>query len=166
MYTRLYIGGSACPIGSAVATPCGLGRYSATLSASCDICPRGFYCGSVTTSNSSLNTGIYIYVYIYICIYIYIYICIYIYTSLNTGGSLWSKASDVSGGCFNGTYCGSGMVRAPDLLRDACVAGYYCPARTPYPLPCPGGTYSPSTGAKYMNLYTYIYIYIYIQILA
>lgn len=38
------------------------------------------------------------------------------------------------------------MTRPPDLLRDPCSAGFYCPAKTPYPIPCPGGTYSPSTG--------------------
>jgi hypothetical protein len=43
------------------------------------------------------------------------------------------------------------MVRAPDLLRDACAAGYYCPAKTPYPLACPGGTYSPSTGQSFLS---------------
>eukprot|EP00952_Eustigmatos_sp_NYUAD-ZCMA_P006691 28687-Eustigmatos_ZCMA.PRE.1 len=38
------------------------------------------------------------------------------------------------------------MTRAPDLLRDACPAGYYCPAGTTYSVPCSSGTYNPNTG--------------------
>ena len=38
------------------------------------------------------------------------------------------------------------MTRAPDLLRDACPAGFYCPAGTTYPMACPAGTYSGSAG--------------------
>jgi hypothetical protein len=104
-------------------TPCGLGFFSPSQSSSCDTCPRGYYCGSNTTSNSSLYTG----------------------------GSDWGSSSDLSGGCFNGTYCDSGMTRAPDLLRDPCPAGYYCPSKISYPLDCPAGTYSPSSGQSVLT---------------
>jgi hypothetical protein len=110
--------GYACPSASTKATECGIGYYSGALSSSCTVCPRGYYCGSNTTTNSSLHSG---------------------------GGS-WSKTSDTAGSCFNGTYCGLGMTRAPDLLRDACPMGYYCPAATTYPIACPAGKYSSSTG--------------------
>lgn len=106
-----------------MAVPCGVGYYSGALSATCTVCPKGYYCGSTTTSA----------------------------TSLQTGGSLWSKSSDLSGGCFNGTYCGLGMTRSPDLLRDSCPAGFYCPVKTTSPLPCPGGTYSVSTGRSSLS---------------
>jgi hypothetical protein len=43
------------------------------------------------------------------------------------GGS-GTDAHDSAGRCFNGTLCGPGMTRAPDLYRDACPAGSYCPA--------------------------------------
>jgi hypothetical protein len=65
---------------------------------------------------------------------------------MTTGGGSWSKATDLAGMCFNGTYCAAGMTRAPDILRDACPAGYYCPAGTTSIVACPSGTYNPSTG--------------------
>jgi hypothetical protein len=34
------------------------------------------------------------------------------------------------------------MKRAPDLLRDSCPVGYYCPQGTDYPIACPAGTYN------------------------
>ncbi|CAN0458385.1 unnamed protein product, partial [Laminaria digitata] len=33
-----------------------------------------------------------------------------------------------------------------DLLRDSCVAGYYCPAGATSPFACPSGTYNPHEG--------------------
>lgn len=98
--------------------PCGVGYYSSPGQSVCTICPLGHYCGSNTTTNSSLNAA----------------------------GGLWSNSADPSGICFNGTYCGLGMTRAPDLLRDPCPPGYYCPTGTPYPVSCPSGTYNPSPG--------------------
>ena len=52
---------------------------------------------------------------------------------------------------FIGTYCGFGMTRAPDLLRDPCPAGFYCSVKTVVPTPCPGGTYSPVTGRSFLS---------------
>ena len=37
--------GSYCPLGAPLALPCGTGSYSPPLSASCSVCPRGYYCG-------------------------------------------------------------------------------------------------------------------------
>ena len=82
------------------------------------MCEAGHYCGSNTTDTSLMSTA---------------------------GGDWWS-ADDAAGRCFNGTYCAAGMTRAPDLLRDACAAGYYCPTATPYPIACPGGTFNGLTG--------------------
>ena len=110
--------GYYCPSASAAEIQCGLGYYSDVQASLCTICPRGHYCGSLTTTSSSISSG---------------------------GGS-WAKAGDPSGICFNGTYCSQGMTRAPDLLRDACPAGFYCPAGTTYPMACPAGTYSGSAG--------------------
>ena len=115
----------SCPAGyycgATTVTPleCGAGFYSDLGDQTCTICPRGTYCSSNTTANSTLVTG---------------------------GGS-WSNSGDLSGRCFNGTICSTpGMSRVPDLLRDACPAGYYCPTAIQYALPCPAGTYSSVTG--------------------
>ncbi|KAH8053011.1 hypothetical protein JL720_14795 [Aureococcus anophagefferens] len=64
---------------------------------------------------------------------------------LTLGGD-WAAADDAAGMCFNGTYCPEGMARAPDLYRDACPAGYYCPTATAKPQPCPAGTFNRNTG--------------------
>lgn len=50
-----------------------------------------------------------------------------------------------------GTYCSLGMTRTPDLLRDPCIPGYYCPVKTTYPVPCPGGTYSAVAGRSFLS---------------
>jgi hypothetical protein len=39
-----------------------------------------------------------------------------------------------------------GMIRPPDLLRDACPQGYYCPVGTEYPVPCPAGRFGATVG--------------------
>lgn len=50
--------------------------------------------------------------------------------------------------CPAGLECPAGMTRQPDLIRDRCRIGYYCPAGNvqPLPQPCPGGTYNAETG--------------------
>lgn len=101
---------------------CGVGYYSDTNAANCNVCPRGSYCGSNTTS---------------------------FYSILNDGGS-WSNSGDASGLCFNGTLCDEKMSRAPDLFRNACPVGFYCPAGIDYPIPCPAGRYSSSFGQSYL----------------
>lgn len=110
--------GNRCISGSVVPVECGLGFYSDSGAGSCLECPRGHYCGSNTTALQLVFSG----------------------------GQKWSKAGDVAGICFNGTYCANGMTRAPDLLHNGCAAGFYCPAGTDYPIPCPAGTISESPG--------------------
>ena len=83
-------------------------------------CPiLGHYCGSNTTDTVEMLTG---------------------------GGDSFATY-DFAGQCFNGTWCPPGMTRPPDLLRDPCPAGYYCPSATPNPIACPSGTYNKVTGA-------------------
>ena len=48
-----------------------------------------------------------------------------------------------SGMCVQGYYCPEGSVSNTSI---SCPAGYYCPAGTPFPQPCPVGTYSSTTG--------------------
>jgi hypothetical protein len=110
--------GYRCPLGSAALIECGVGFYSAANAYNCTLCPKGHYCGSNVTTKAAMLTG---------------------------GGS-WSNAGDSAGICFNGTYCGDGMTRAPNLLQDACNAGYYCAAGATYQVPCPAGKYSESKG--------------------
>jgi len=105
-------------MGTIAPSECGVGFYSDDAAQTCSSCLAGHYCGSNTTTSIALSSG---------------------------GGS-WSKSADMSGKCFNGTYCSVKMIRAPDLDRDACPAGYYCPSGATIPLPCPAGTYSASTG--------------------
>jgi hypothetical protein len=110
--------GYFCPQTSVNETECGQGFYSDSSASSCLTCPAGTYCSSNSTSLDNI---------------------------LNDGGS-WARSSDLSGICFNGTYCSAGMKRVPDLLRDACPSGYYCEAGTTYPVPCPAGRYSTVSG--------------------
>eukprot|EP01042_Synura_sphagnicola_P000118 gene118-117_t len=115
--------GYKCPAGSSNPIQCGLGYYSGNNAANCTVCPRGHYCGSLTTT----------------------------YAAMSTGGASWHNAGDTAGICFNGTYCSLGLTHAPDLLRNSCPAGFYCPSGIAYPLPCPSGTYSSSAGQDNIN---------------
>lgn len=110
--------GYFCEQGTVNPVQCGLGSYSDSNAQFCSLCPSGSYCGSNTTSLLAMLSG----------------------------GGTWSNVADLSGSCFNGTFCPAGMIRAPDLARDACPTGYYCPARASVPLPCPSGTFSAATG--------------------
>ena len=110
--------GHFCVEGSSAMAECGPGMHSKPAASFCSRCEAGHYCGSNTTTTANMYLN---------------------------GGS-WAAADDDEGRCFNGTYCPEGMARAPDLLRDACPTGHYCPVGTPYPLACPAGTYQPNTG--------------------
>lgn len=56
------------------------------------MCEAGYYCGSNETTALAMYTG----------------------------GESWDRASDDAGMCFNGTYCATGMDRAPGVCdRDA-----------------------------------------------
>lgn len=115
--------GYFCPLGTSTPKPCNIGSYSDKNASSCQICLKGHYCGSNSTSLLSMSTG----------------------------GIAWANAGHPSGVCFNGTYCPAGMTRAPDLLRNACPPGYYCPAGTPNPVPCPAGTYNGQSGQDVLS---------------
>uniref|UniRef100_A0A7S3JP84 Chitin-binding type-2 domain-containing protein n=1 Tax=Aureoumbra lagunensis TaxID=44058 RepID=A0A7S3JP84_9STRA len=111
-------GGYYSEEGAIEPTECGVGMYSYEGQASCIECLVGHYCGSNTTNMSAM---------------------------LNNGG-YWTNSDDLAGRCFNGTFCPTGMTRAPDLTRDACPSGSYCPIAIASPLNCPAGTYNPFTG--------------------
>ncbi|KAG5189268.1 hypothetical protein JKP88DRAFT_138412, partial [Tribonema minus] len=116
--------GAYCPAGSSAATPCDVGYYSSAGASACTRCPAGYYCSATGTSA----------------------------TAMLTGGASWSRVGEAAGACFNGTLCVAaddadyGYTRAPDLLRDPCPVGHYCPAGTPAALPCPAGTLQPLVG--------------------
>lgn len=42
-------------------------------------------------------------------------------------------------------------MRPPDLTRDACPAGFYCPAGARFAMSCPSGTYNSQSGADEMT---------------
>ena len=111
-------GGTRCPSGSVSFTSCGVGYYSRDGDSTCLLCELGHYCGKNTTS----------------------------YDEMINGGGSWENSGDLAGVCFNGTYCDAGMIRPPDLLRNSCPRGYYCPTGTEYPAPCPAGRYGLSSG--------------------
>ncbi|NXU76319.1 AB24G protein, partial [Oreotrochilus melanogaster] len=50
-----------------------------------------------------------------------------------------------SGPCKAGFYC---QGRAVTPVRDVCPAGSYCPPGSPFPVPCPPGTYSNTSGLR------------------
>jgi len=110
--------GSVCTIGATAPVACGIGKHTAPGASACSTCAAGHYCGSTTTATSLMYS---------------------------LGGD-WSSSADDSGRCFNGTYCAAGQDRAPDLLRDACPAGSYCPIATTSPMACPAGKFNAVPG--------------------
>ncbi|CAM9393726.1 unnamed protein product, partial [Sphacelaria rigidula] len=84
----------------------------------CSVCAAGHYCGSNETTALAMYTG----------------------------GGDWSNNVDDAGQCFNGTYCDTGMNRAPGTYKDSCPAAYYCSTATTSPLACPSGTFNPHEG--------------------
>jgi hypothetical protein len=73
------------------------------------------------------------------------------YHDMLSGGGLMSNSGDLAGKCFAGTFCAAGMSRQPDLLREACPQGYYCPVATPEPLACPPGRYGHASGLESLS---------------
>ncbi|GMH73236.1 hypothetical protein TL16_g06129 [Triparma laevis f. inornata] len=51
-----------------------------------------------------------------------------------------------TGPCNEGYYCPGGQT-FPSEAGYECLKGHYCPSGSPHPLPCPAGTYLPSTGS-------------------
>lgn len=64
------------------------------------------------------------------------------------GGGDWANAGDLSGRCYNGTWCPGGMDRRPTMANDACPKGFYCPVATAFPVPCPAGKYRQFDGGS------------------
>lgn len=67
------------------------------------------------------------------------------------GSGDWDTSFNLAGLCFNGTLCGPRMMRPPDLTRDACPAGFYCPPGATAARSCPSGTYNSQTGSDSMS---------------
>lgn len=112
------LGGSKCLVNSVEPTACGVGFFSSDGASDCSTCEAGHYCGSNTTNLSSMISG----------------------------GGDWSNTEDLAGRCFDGTWCPEGMESAPNMAKNACPRGNYCPSGTQYPLACPAGKYLPSEG--------------------
>lgn len=53
-----------------------------------------------------------------------------------------------SGNCWAGFYCDWGASR-PDATL--CPTGFFCPSGTPFPIPCPAGTFSSDVGNSHQN---------------
>lgn len=69
----------------------------------------------------------------------YIYLVIYVHVGLTSP----------AGKCLAGHYCLLGSTEQNPIGQsygDYCTAGHYCPEGTGSPVPCPIGTYLPSTG--------------------
>ena len=152
-----------CPLGSWTPTPCSAGWYSNETGLSeCKTCPAGFYCDpSVSTvvplacpqgyycpAGTALNWqacpvgtfgG---------------------RTNLNSvsecevcnAGSYCSRAglTHPNGVCAAGYFCPVGSQNGFGLTslaeKHVCPTGSFCPVASPYPSPCPPGTYNPSRG--------------------
>jgi hypothetical protein len=148
-------GGHYCsqPNATTVTGPCQAGYYctSGSDTPAPDVnntgvagpCPAGHYCGPQTTNptpcpDGTFNNNTH---------------------ALNVSGcSLCSYGfycgqqglTEPSGPCWAGFYCLEGASSPNNPVQDAtggpCPVGHYCPNGTSYPLSCPAGTYSPSTG--------------------
>lgn len=121
--------------------PCPVGTFSQTLGAhnlsSCWPCPPGLYCNStgLTQPSGICETGRtqdkrrkrFCQQYNYLCVL--------------------SQCMPIFG--HTGYYCsgGTGSPMPTDgVTGDICPVGYFCPMGSAYPLLCPDGTYSNTTG--------------------
>jgi len=160
--------GFYCEINSTLPTACGVGRFSNGLGnkalSDCTDCPRGQYCadasGTELNANNSgpCNAG---------------YLCILgsgVPTPTNGVNGFACRPGHfcVTGalneqGCQAGTYnpdtgqgecyaCPAGFECGAENLTSVagrdCPVGFYCPAGTANPIPCPVGTYSVSIGLQ------------------
>lgn len=64
------------------------------------------------------------------------------------GGGDWANSDDLSGRCYNGTWCPVGMDRRPTMANNACPKGFYCPVATAFPVPCPAGKFRQFDGGS------------------
>ncbi|KAH8067766.1 calcium ion binding protein [Aureococcus anophagefferens] len=149
--------GHYCPEGTGTPVECPAGTYSPNAGnddeGDCADCPRGSYCEAGSTAPAACPAGSFA-------------------AFANTkaeGPESYPEEGEACALCPAGsarrgrqepepcgvgnhsaaarcTYCPEGMARAPDLYRDACPAGYYCPTATAKPQPCPAGTFNRNTG--------------------
>ncbi|KAL8427177.1 hypothetical protein Efla_006804 [Eimeria flavescens] len=156
--------GSFAPEGSAIAEHCRPGTWAKIDGAiSCDLCPAGRYCdeagmrhvkdcrkgmycpeGSIFhincppgTYNNSTNRES-------------------IDDCLPCDAGKYCQEEELhlpSGNCTSGYFCARGSISIAPMVLDSfgngpCPAGSYCPEGTQKPVPCPPGTYQPSTHAS------------------
>ncbi|XP_033971267.1 zonadhesin-like [Trematomus bernacchii] len=128
--------------------PCPKGTYSPshglTSTGECLVCPAGQFCGSegLIQPSGSCASG---------------FLCLMGATvpnpTDNTTGSLCPPGTFCqqglrAGDCWPGFYCDRGSSRADNAF---CPAGFFCPSRTPVPMPCPAGTFSSAIGNTHQN---------------
>jgi hypothetical protein len=120
--------GHYCGASSDTPTPCLAGTYSPTWgesSASCTNCPDGYYCPAGSIQPVICPAG---------------HFC---GDPLDLDGT--SETDKDTNVCPDGTYSGSEAARGDANACRACWAGHYCPAGTPFPQPCPAGTFTTAT---------------------
>ncbi|XP_027901562.1 signal peptide, CUB and EGF-like domain-containing protein 1 [Xiphophorus couchianus] len=171
--------------------PCEAGSFCsrAGLSKPQGLCDPGHYCtsGATTSSPVSVATGD-VCPSGYFCLqgtkFPQQYPCPVGTWSISVGGqnlsSCWAcppgfycnntGLSQPSGLCDTGYYCSGGAKfskPSDGLTGDICPAGHYCPLGSTFPIPCPDGTYSNSTGITHIlekaaqwvsKMYTKMYI--------
>ncbi|XP_010794964.1 zonadhesin-like [Notothenia coriiceps] len=128
--------------------PCPKGTYSPshglTSTGECLVCPAGQFCGSegLIQPSGLCASG---------------FLCLMGATvpnpTDNKTGSLCPPGTFCqqglrAGDCWPGFYCDRGSSRADNAF---CPAGFFCPSRTPVPIPCPAGTFSSEIGNTHQN---------------
>ena len=126
-----------------VCAPCQAGYYCSSLAMEeLEPCPAGFYCPQGATYPTACPRGSY-----------------NPHTYANSSqaclpcpeGQYCAQQglSQPSGICAGGFYCESGAIASTPIdgiTGNRCPMGHYCPPGSPFPLPCPVGSYSKSTG--------------------
>jgi hypothetical protein len=151
--------GNFCLSGSSSATQCRAGTYtSATRTESdgydmyylggatssfpaCTTCPAGSYCSAGATVSTTCSIGYYSPAGAGSCLTCPVgYYCDV--QGLTQSTMLSSK------GCPAGYYCPAGTSTTLPSSGFICPAGFYCPLAVSEAIPCPAGTYGPSTGLQ------------------
>lgn len=118
--------GHYCASGSAKPTPCPSGKYNNNYGKSsagdCTSCPSGFYCPLGATFPVQCSAG----------------------DNCAAGGASTSSAVTCAAGTYSGGKAASGSCRT-------CPTGYYCPAASSFPIPCPAGKYNDLTGKSLLS---------------
>ncbi|XP_074536526.1 uncharacterized protein LOC141798463 [Halichoeres trimaculatus] len=128
--------------------PCPRGTYSLrqglTTIGECLLCPAGQFCGSegLVEPSGACAAG---------------FLCLMGATvpnpTDNRTGSLcppgvFCQQGLRAGDCWAGFHCSWGSSRPDEVL---CPAGFFCPSGTPFPVPCPLGTFSSETGSTHQE---------------